>query len=118
MLSAPTTPASNEALSPSISPVLAPIGGTPGMMRVKRSKMAKQQQRLKVEEEQWVEEMMRCMNSLQLASLEAAASLDLNGAVAPESLDSVGSLDSGVAIVSGKGGERVAVAVNEVVPVD
>jgi hypothetical protein len=114
MLSAPTTPASNEALSPSISPVLAPIGGTPGMMRVKRSKMAKQQQRLKVEEEQWVEEMMRCMNTLQLASLEAAASLDLNGA-AP---DSVGSLDSGVAIVSGKGGERVAIAVNEVVPVD
>jgi hypothetical protein len=119
MLSAPTTPASNEALSPSISPVLAPIGGTPGMMRVKRSKMAKQQQRLKVEEEQWVEEMMRCMNSLQLASLEAAASLDLNGAAAaPESPDSAGSLDSGVAIVSGKGGERVAVAVNEVVPVD
>jgi hypothetical protein len=32
--------------------------------------------------------------------------------------DSVGSLDSGVAIVSGKGGERVAIAVNEVVPVD
>ena len=116
MLSAPTTPASNEALSPSISPVLAPIGGTPGMMRVKRSKMAKQQQRLKVEEEKWVEEMMRCMNSLQLASLEAAANLDLN--VGPESLDSVGSLDSGVAIVGGKGAERVAVAVNEVVPVD
>lgn len=117
VLSAPTTPASNEALSPSISPVLAPIGGTPGMMRVKRSKMARQQQRLKVEEEKWVEEMMRCMNSLQLASLEAAATLDLNG-VGPESLDSVGSLDSGVAIVGGKGGERVAVAVNEVVPVD
>jgi len=116
VLSAPTTPASNEALSPSISPVLAPIGGTPGMMRVKRSKMAKQQQRLKVEEEKWVEEMMRCMNSLQLASLEAAANLDLN--VGPESLDSVGSLDSGVAIVGGKGAERVAVAVNEVVPVD
>jgi hypothetical protein len=84
---------------------------------VKRSKMARQQQRLKVEEEKWVEEMMRCMNSLQLASLEAAATLDLNG-VGPESLDSVGSLDSGVAIVSAKGGERVAVAVNEVVPVD
>jgi hypothetical protein len=117
VLSAPTTPASNEALSPSISPVLAPMGETPGMMRVKRSKMARQQQRLKVEEEKWVEEMMRCMNSLQLASLEAAASLDLNR---PESLDSVGSLDSGVAIVGGgKGGERFAVvAVNEVVPVD
>jgi hypothetical protein len=122
VLSAPTTPASNEALSPSISPVLAPMGGTPGMMRVKRSKMARQQQKVKVEEEKWVEEMMRCMNSLQLASLEAAANLDLNAVGPPESLDYVvGSLDSGVAIVGGggKGGERLAVvAVNEVVPVD
>jgi hypothetical protein len=49
------------------------MGGTPGM-KVKRSKMAKQQMRLKLEEEKWIEEMMKCMNSLQLASLEAACS--------------------------------------------
>lgn len=134
VLSAPTTPASNEALSPRISPVLAPMGGTPGLPRVKRSKIAKQQARLKVEEERWVEEMMRCMNSLQLASLEAAAGLELDavdvgvdvggevGAVGgvvggAKSLDSV---DSAVAIVGGggKGAERLAVAVKEVVAVD
>lgn len=134
VLSAPTTPASNEALSPRISPVLAPMGGTPGLPRVKRSKIAKQQARLKVEEERWVEEMMRCMNSLQLASLEAAAGLELDavdvgvdvggevGAVGgvvggAKSLDSA---DSAVAIVGGggKGAERLAVAVKEVVAVD
>lgn len=104
------------------------------MPRVKRSKIAKQQARLKVEEERWVEEMMRCMNSLQLASLEAAAGLELDavdvgvdvggkvGAVGgvvggAKSLDSV---DSAVAIVGGggKGAERLAVAVKEVVAVD
>jgi hypothetical protein len=77
ILSAPTTPATDEALSaatsPRISPVLAPMGGTPGM-KVKRSKMAKHQMRLKLEEEKWVEEMMKCMNSLQMASLDAACS--------------------------------------------
>lgn len=77
ILSAPATPATDEALSaatsPRISPVLAPMGGTPGM-KVKRSKMAKQQMRLKLEEEKWIEEMMKCMNSLQLANLEAACS--------------------------------------------
>jgi len=77
MLSAPATPATDEALSaatsPRISPVLAPMGGTPGM-KIKRSKMAKQQMRMKLEQEKWVEEMMKCMNSLQLATLEAACS--------------------------------------------
>jgi hypothetical protein len=77
ILSVPTTPATDEALSaatsPRISPVLAPMGGTPGM-KVKRSKMAKHQMRLKLEEEKWVEEMMKCMNSLQMASLDAACS--------------------------------------------
>lgn len=72
-------------------------------MKVKRSKMAKQQMRLKVEEEKWVEEMMKCMNSLQIASLEAA--------VAVASEPTVASLD-----VMAKGGS--VVAVNEVVPVD
>jgi hypothetical protein len=77
ILSVPTTPATDEALSaatsPRISPVLAPMGGTPGM-KVKRSKMAKHQMRLKLEEEKWVEEMMKCMNSLQMASSDAACS--------------------------------------------
>lgn len=106
ILSAPATPATDEALSaatsPCISPVLAPMGGTPGM-KVKRSKMAKQQMRLKVEEEKWVEEMMKCMNSLQIASLEAAV------AVANE--PTVTSLDA-----MAKGGS--VVAVSEVVAVD
>jgi hypothetical protein len=77
VLSAPATPATDEALSaatsPLVSPVLAPMGGTPGM-KIKRGKMAKQQMRMKLEEEKWIEEMMKCMNSLQLASLEAACS--------------------------------------------
>lgn len=106
ILSAPTTPANEGALSvvssPSISPVLAPMGGTPGM-KVKRSKMAKQQMRMKVEEEKWVEEMLKCMDSLQMVSLEAAR------VVAGE--PSIVSLDA-----VNKGGS--VVAISEVVPVD
>lgn len=106
ILSAPTTPANEGALSvvssPSISPVLAPMGGTPGM-KVKRSKMAKQQMRMKVEEEKWVEEMLKCMDSLQMVSLETAR------VVAGE--PSIVSLDA-----VNKGGS--VVAISEVVPVD
>lgn len=104
ILSAPTTPATDEALSratsPGVSPVLAPMGGTPGM-KVKRGKMAKQQMRLKVEEEKWVEEMLKCMEAV---SLDGAARADADE-------PGVLSLD-GVA----KGGS--VVAVNEVVPAD
>lgn len=62
LASAPATPSTEDpssvCSSASVSPVLAPIGGTPGM-KVKRSRMAKRQMRLKVEEEQWMEEMLK-----------------------------------------------------------
>lgn len=96
ILSAPTTPATDEArsaaASPRMSPVLAAMGDTPGM-KVKRSRMAKQQMRLKVEQEKWVEEMLRCVDSLQI--------------VGEPGLD---------AVAVAKGGELVTV--NEVVPAD
>lgn len=72
-------------------------------MKVKRSKMAKQQMRLKVEEEKWVEEMLKCMDSLQAVNLDAAR------AEADE--PSVLSLNE-----IPKGGS--VVAVSEVVPAD
>lgn len=66
--SAPSTPSdpSTPAASVEVSPVLAPMGGKPGM-RVKRSKMAKRLARLEVEQEEWVGEMLqKCSLQLQL----------------------------------------------------
>ncbi|TKA83227.1 hypothetical protein B0A55_00646 [Friedmanniomyces simplex] len=48
---------SSAEVSAAASPVLAPLGGPPGM-KVKRSKMARRQARLKVEEEQWIGAML------------------------------------------------------------
>ncbi|KAK4543180.1 hypothetical protein LTR36_005730 [Oleoguttula mirabilis] len=61
--SSPSNPSSPEA-SVNVSPVLAPLGATP-MTKVKRSKMARRQMRLKVEEDQWMEEMLnKCCDQL------------------------------------------------------
>ncbi|KAK4503560.1 hypothetical protein PRZ48_004475 [Zasmidium cellare] len=68
LLSQPTSPdfPSPESSVPA-SPVVGPLGGTPGM-KVKRSKMARRQMRLQVEEEQWMEDMLRkCWDQLQPA---------------------------------------------------
>ena len=56
MLSAPSSTASSEAGSVPASPVLAPSGVKTGM-KVKRSKMARRQMKMKLEEEQWRESM-------------------------------------------------------------
>ncbi|KAK5730969.1 hypothetical protein LTR15_000907 [Elasticomyces elasticus] len=57
ILSQPTTPTSDSEGSTEISPVLCPMGGPPGM-KVKRSRMARRQMRLKVEEEEWIGAML------------------------------------------------------------
>ncbi|KAK6429556.1 hypothetical protein LTR95_014298 [Oleoguttula sp. CCFEE 5521] len=59
MLSAPPspTPPSSGESSAQVSPLLLPMGNSPGM-KIKRSKMARRQLRLKAEEEQWVEQML------------------------------------------------------------
>lgn len=57
-------PASPESSVPA-SPVVGPIGGTPGI-KIKRSKMARKQMKLKVEEEQWIQCMLQqCWKQLQ-----------------------------------------------------
>lgn len=58
LLSQPSSPdpSSPESSVPT-SPVVGPLGGGPGM-RIKRSKMAKRQMKLKKEEEQWMEDML------------------------------------------------------------
>lgn len=66
LLSQPTSPnpATPDSSAP-VSPVMGPLGGTPGM-KVKRSKLARQQMRLQVEEEQWMEDMLKkCWDQLQ-----------------------------------------------------
>lgn len=80
-------PASPDALTPEssvpASPVVGPLGGTPGM-KVKRSKMARLQMRLQVEEEQWMEEMLRkCWDQL-LPVVEAGL-----GSAPTQSLDAI-----------------------------
>ncbi|RMY33206.1 hypothetical protein D0866_06082 [Hortaea werneckii] len=65
--SSPSTDPSTPATSVPASPVLAPLGGTP-MTKVKRSKMARRQMKLQVEEEQWMEEMMKKCDELSLDS--------------------------------------------------
>ena len=72
VLSQPSSPSgpSSVASSAQASPVLGPMGstasrGTPGM-KVKRSKMARRQMTLQIEEEKWMEEMLkRCWDQLQ-----------------------------------------------------
>ena len=67
MLSAPSSSTTSEAGSAPTSPVLAPLGGKP-RMKVKRSKMAKRQMKLKIEEEQWMESILEnCRAELQPA---------------------------------------------------
>ncbi|KAK4626841.1 hypothetical protein CLAFUW4_04824 [Fulvia fulva] len=59
-------PSSPEASLPA-SPVMGPCGGTPGI-KIKRSKMAKRQMKVQIEEEQWMEEMLKtCWQQLQPA---------------------------------------------------
>lgn len=80
-VSSPSDPAS-PVESEQTTPVLGPAGGTPGM-KVKRSKMARRQMRLKVEEEAWMEEMLRKL-SIERDLLDAAspAALSLDAAAA------------------------------------
>lgn len=86
--STPSDPSSPDASAPG-SPVLAPLGGTPNGMRVKRSKMARRQMRVKVEEEQWMQEMVKkCWDQLQPPTADAAQETD--GEMIPtQSLDAV-----------------------------
>ena len=66
MLSQPSSPsdAATPATSLPPSPVLGAAGGKG--MKVKRSKLAKRQMKLEVEEEAWMEEMLkRCWDQLQ-----------------------------------------------------
>lgn len=80
-VSSPSDPAS-PVESEQTTPVLGPAGGTPGM-KVKRSKMARRQMRLKVEEEAWMEEMLRKL-SIERDLLDAVspAALSLDAAAA------------------------------------
>ncbi|KAK3670296.1 hypothetical protein LTR78_009850 [Recurvomyces mirabilis] len=80
--SSPSDPSSPEA-SVSSSPVLGPVGGAPGM-KVKRSKMARRQMKLKVEEEAWMEEMLR---KLAAESMPGMTLSEREGM--PQSLDAV-----------------------------
>jgi hypothetical protein len=60
----PSDPSSPDVSVPN-SPMLGPLGGTPDGMRVKRSKMARRQMKVKMEEQQWIDEMLRrCTQSL------------------------------------------------------
>lgn len=83
--SSPSNPSSPEISMPP-SPALAPLGGTQGM-KVKRSKMARRQVRIQLEEEQWVEEMEakccydgRADGSGSLQSLDAVLHTELGQA--------------------------------------
>jgi len=63
----PSTGPTSPTSSISASPVLAPLGGIP-TTKVKRSKMARRQMRLQVEEEQWMEAMLKkCSEQLHIA---------------------------------------------------
>lgn len=82
MLSQPSSPnPSSPDCSLPASPVMGPMGGTPGI-KVKRSKIARKQLRLQVEEEQWMETMLRrCLEELQTVQRAAclpSATLSLN----------------------------------------
>ena len=65
VLSQPSSPdPSSPATSLPPSPVMGPMGGQPGM-KVRRSRMAKRQMKMQLEEEQWMEIMMnKCWDQL------------------------------------------------------
>lgn len=70
VMSQPSSPSESSASegSAAASPVLAPLGGTP-MTKVKRSKMARRQTKLQVEEDRWIEEMLnKCCDQLACES--------------------------------------------------
>ncbi|CAK3745768.1 Hypothetical predicted protein [Lecanosticta acicola] len=82
LLSQPSSPhPSSPESSLDASPVVGPLGGTPGM-RIKRSKMAKRQMKLKKEEEQWMEDMLR--TAIDQLTIEPNLV-----ALSPQSLDAV-----------------------------
>jgi len=85
LLSAPSTPSVQSAESSAqVSPVLGPLGSTPGTpgMKIKRSKMARRQMRLQVEQEAWTEQMLKqCWEQLQPTTEQ--------GLLAPQSLDAM-----------------------------
>ncbi len=64
--SSPSSPSSPLSSAPA-SPSLAPTGAAPSSgLKVKRSKIARRQLKLQVEEEQWMDEMLkRCWDQLQ-----------------------------------------------------
>ena len=92
-----TSDPSSPASSVPASPVLAPLGSdpaTPGAgLKVKRSKMARQQMKLQVEEEQWMEDMLKqCWDQLQPAGQEGLMGLPA------QSLDAMLKGDAAVAV--------------------
>lgn len=95
---APSPPdASSPDASVPVSPVLAPLGGTPKGMKVKRSKMARRQMRLKMEEEQWMQEMVKkCWDQLQPAATDAPQTV--REVVSAQSLDAVLKAEPAVAV--------------------
>jgi len=83
--SEPTTPDGSDGEN-AATPILPPLGGTPSL-KVKRSKMARRQMRLQVEEEQWREEMRKMRWDQGRSGGDAhVPSLDIHG------------LDSGVKV--------------------
>lgn len=71
ILSQASTPSDPSTPQPSVpsSPTLAPLAAIPSSgLKVKRSKIARRQLKLQVEEEQWMDEMLkRCWDQLQPA---------------------------------------------------
>ncbi|KAK5133605.1 hypothetical protein LTR08_007553 [Meristemomyces frigidus] len=81
ILSQPPSSSPSAASSPTTSlpgtPVLAALGGTTPMTKVKRSKMARRQMKLQVEEELWMKEMMlKCCDQLAGQTICPTQSLD------------------------------------------
>lgn len=66
LLSQPTSPlVDGDMVGSPVSPLLAPLGGTQPMTKLKRSKMAKRQLKLKAEAEFWIEEILtKCYDTL------------------------------------------------------
>jgi hypothetical protein len=84
-LSHPSSPdVSSPEVSVPASPVIGPCGGTPGI-RLKRSRMARKQMKLKVEEEQWMESMLKQVWD----TLQPPDTMEMRD-MEPESLDKAG----------------------------
>lgn len=93
LLSQPPTPdeSSPDSSTPA-TPVVGPLGGTPGM-KIKRSKMAKRQMKLKKEEDEWMVDMLtKCCDQLELNDEEILLP------VPSQSLDAVLKTSSHVAV--------------------